>query len=144
MGMDVRNDIEADNAARLERIKPMETQMQPHSPVPPTGNDKIWSILSHLSVLFGVGIVLPLVVYLAMRHESEYVTANAREALNFHLSLLIYVLCCVPLTLILLGIPLLIILGVGSLVLAIIAAVKASDGGTYRYPLTLRLVGSGS
>jgi uncharacterized Tic20 family protein len=31
-------------------------------------------------------------------------------------------------------------IGVASIVLAIIAAVKASDGGCYRYPLTLRLV----
>ena len=33
----------------------------------PRGNDKIWSILSHLSSLMGVGIILPLVVYLAMK-----------------------------------------------------------------------------
>jgi len=34
----------------------------------------------------------------------------------------------------------LIVLGLGSLVLAIIATIKASDGLCYRYPLTLRLV----
>jgi uncharacterized Tic20 family protein len=44
-------------------------------------------MLSHLSALLGVGFVLPLVVYLAMRKESEYVATNAREALNFHISL---------------------------------------------------------
>ena len=106
----------------------------------PKGNEKIWSMLSHLSALLGVGFILPLVVYLAMRQESKYVAENAREALNFHLSVLIYCLCCVPLVFILIGIPLLIIIGVGSLVLAIIATVKASDGHSYRYPLTLRLV----
>jgi uncharacterized Tic20 family protein len=53
---------------------------------------------------------------------------------------LIYSLCCIPLTFLLIGIPLLIVLGLGSLVLAIIATVKASDGLCYRYPLTLRLV----
>src|SRR6266851_8000952 len=102
------------------------------------GNEKIWSMLSHLSTFFGVGLILPLVVYLAVRNESEYVAGNAREALNFHISLLIYGLCCVPLIFILIGIPLLILLGLGSLVFAIIAAVKASDGRCYRYPLTLR------
>ncbi len=108
--------------------------------VPPKGNDKIWSMLSHLSVLFGVGIILPLVVYLAMRRESEYIAANAREALNFHLSLFIYAICCIPLVFILIGVPLIIIISIGSVVLSIIAAVKASDGQCYRYPLTLRLV----
>ena len=106
----------------------------------PKGSDKIWSMLSHLSALLGVGFVLPLVVYLAMRNESEYVAANAREALNFHISVLIYGVCCIPLVFILIGFPLLIVLGLGSLVLAIIATVKASNGLCYRYPLTLRLV----
>lgn len=104
------------------------------------GSDKVWSMLSHLSALMGVGFVLPLVVYLAMRKESEYVAANAREALNFHISVLIYSLCCIPLVFVVVGIPLLIVLGLGSLILAIIATIRAADGGCYRYPLTLRLV----
>lgn len=108
--------------------------------VSPSGNDKIWTMLAHLSVLFGLGIVLPLVVYLAMRQESAYVAANAKEALNFHLSLVIYVVACIPLMFILIGVPLAIAISLGALVLAIVAAVKASDGQIYRYPLTLRLV----
>ena len=72
--------------------------------------------------------------------QTEYVATNAREALNFHITVLIYGLCCIPLVFILIGIPLLIVLGLGSLVLAIIATIKASDGQCYRYPLTLRLV----
>ncbi len=118
----------------------MENLQGPETLATPTGNEKIWSMLSHLSALFGLGIVLPLVVYLAMRKESEYVTANAREALNFHISVYIYCFCCVPLTFVLIGVPLLILIGIGAVVLAIVAAVKASDGLCYRYPLTLRLV----
>jgi hypothetical protein len=97
-------------------------------------------MLSHLSAIIGVGIILPLVVYLAMRHESEYLAQNAKEALNFHISIYIYALCCVPLAFIIIGVPMLILLGIGSLILAIVATVKASDGGCYRYPLNLRLV----
>ncbi len=101
---------------------------------------KIWSMFSHLSALLGIGIILPLVVYLAMRKESEYVAQNAKEALNFHISIYIYALCCLPLVLIFVGIPMLIILGLTSIILAIVATVKASDGGCYHYPLILRLV----
>jgi hypothetical protein len=107
----------------------------------PRGNDKIWALLCHLSSFVGLPFLLPLIVYLAMKGDSAYVAENAREALNFHLSMLIYSLCCVPLIFIFLGIPLLIIIGLASLILAIVAAVKASDGGCYRYPLSLRLVG---
>lgn len=117
----------------------MEVQGQRASQIH-QGSDRIWSMLSHLSALLGVGFLLPLVVYLAMRKESEYVATNAREALNFHISVLIYSVCCIPLVFILIGIPLLVVLGLGSLILAIIATIKAADGQCYRYPLTLRLV----
>jgi uncharacterized Tic20 family protein len=118
----------------------MGTMTLTDAPLAHKGSDKIWSMLSHLSALLGVGFVLPLVVYLAMRRESEYVAANAREALNFHISVLIYGLCCIPLVFVLIGIPMLLVLALGSLVFAIIATIKASDGQCYRYPLTLRLV----
>jgi len=110
------------------------------SPLEPTGNHKIWSMLCHLSGLIGVGFVLPLVVYFAMRRESEYVASNARAALNFHLSVLIYCICCIPLIFVLVGVPLLVIIGLTSFVLSIIAAVKASDGACYHYPLSLPLI----
>jgi len=118
----------------------METTTLTNAPLVREGSDKIWSMLCHLSALLGVGFVLPLVVYLAMRHESEYVATNAREALNFHISVLLYSLCCIPLVFVLIGIPLLFVIAIGALVLAIIATIKASDGRCYRYPLTLRLV----
>jgi hypothetical protein len=118
---------------------------QPAPSAPPAysarGNDKIWSMFCHLSVFLGIGILLvPLVIYLAMKDESEYVAANAREALNFHISLMIYALCCIPLCFIFVGMLLLAILAVSMYILAIIATIKASDGGCYRYPLTLRLI----
>lgn len=120
---------------------PPISSVPPPVPVPPRGNDKLWSILSHLSALIGVGyLVVPLVVYLVMKNESEYVACNAREALNFHISVLIYALCCIPLVFVVIGIPLMMIVGFGSLILSIVAAVKASEGGCYHYPLTIRLV----
>lgn len=103
-------------------------------------NDRLWAVLSHLSSLVGVGFILPLVVYLVMRRESEYVAGNAREALNFHISVLLYGLLCIPLVFVIVGIPLLVLIGLGTLILSIVAAVKASDGGCYRYPLTIRMV----
>jgi hypothetical protein len=118
----------------------METTFQPAALSAPRGNEKIWGILSHLSAFIGMPFLLPLVVYLAMRGDSEYVANNAKEALNFHLSLLIYCLCCIPLIFVAIGIPLLVVIGLASVILAIVAAIKASGGDCYRYPLTLRLV----
>src|SRR5664279_3021215 len=96
----------------------------PPLPTQPSGNQKIWAMLSHLSGLFGVGIILPIVLYLSMRQESAYVARNASAALNFHLSVLIYAICCIPLVFVIIGIPLLIVIGIGSLIFSIIAAVR--------------------
>ncbi len=97
-------------------------------------------VLSHLSALIGVGFVLPFIVWLVKRHDPDPVAAHAAEALYFHLSLLLYTIVLIPLCWVLIGIPLLIVLGLTSIVLAILAAVRASDGVLYRYPLTIRLV----
>ncbi len=109
---------------------------------PPRGNDKIWAIFSHLSTFLGIGFILiPLVVFLAMKDDSAYVRENAREALNFHLSILIYSLCAIPL-IFLFGVGIVLGLALYGLLLvcSIIAAIKASDNACFRYPLTLRLV----
>ena len=50
----------------------METMPLTDAPLTHKGSDKIWSMMSHLSALLGVGIVLPLVVYLAMRFEWRF------------------------------------------------------------------------
>ncbi len=106
----------------------------------PSGSDTIWSVLSHLSWFIGVPFLLPLVVYLVMRRESDYVAANAGAALNFHLSLILYGLCCIPLIFVVVGIPLLIVIGLAMVVLSIIGAFAASRGECYHYPVTIPFV----
>ncbi len=103
----------------------------------PKGSDKIWALLSHLSSFICVPLILPLIVYLAMRDESVYVTNNAREALNFHLSLVLY---SFVLAITVIGLALIWVIWVVCLIFSIIAAIKASEGGCYRYPLTIRFV----
>jgi hypothetical protein len=117
----------------------MENSPPPVAVAAPTGNDKIWAILSHVSLFLSLGLVLPLIVYLAMRGDSPYPAENAREALNFHITLVIYALACGLLSLVGIGLVLLALLGVASLVLAVLAAIRASEGQCYRYPYILRL-----
>jgi uncharacterized Tic20 family protein len=81
-----------------------------------------------------------MIVYLVMRTDSPYTTHHAREALNFHLSLLLYALVCIPLCFILVGIPLLIAIGITGIVCSIVAAIKASNGVYYQYPISIRFV----
>jgi uncharacterized Tic20 family protein len=103
-------------------------------------DDKLWIVLSHLSILLGVGLLLPLIVYLVKKDESPVLGANAKEALNFHISVYLYALICIPLMLVIIGLPLLMMVGIGAVVLSIVAAVRTANGSDYRYPLTIRLV----
>ena len=119
----------------------METPPLPQIP-PPAGqsNDKLLAILCHISIFLGVGFILPLIVYLVKRGESELVAAHAREVLNFHISLVIYGLCCIPLVFFLIGIPIIMGLGLMAIICALVAAIQASEGGFYFYPLTIRFI----
>lgn len=110
------------------------------SAAPLPTSDKALMILCHVSALLGVGFVLPFIVWLVKRHDPDPVAAHAKETLNFHLSYLLYALLCVPLMMIAIGVPLALIVAIAAVVLAIIGAVKASDGVLYRYPLTIRFV----
>ena len=103
-------------------------------------NDRLWIVLSHLSALLGVGIVLPLIIYLVKKDESRAVAYHAKEALNFHISVYIYIIACIPLMFVLIGVPLLFVIVISSFILAIVAAVRGADGVEYRYPLTMRFV----
>jgi uncharacterized protein len=108
--------------------------------VPDQSGDKVLAILCHVSIFLGVAFILPLIVFLVKRAESPYVAAHAKEVLNFHLSLLIYSVCAIPLVLFLVGIPILMALGLMAFICAIIATIKASEGGFYFYPLTIRMI----
>ncbi len=112
----------------------------------PTQDERTWGMIAHLSAfavfLFPLAgnILAPLIVWLARRDTSAFVEAEAKEALNFNISVSLAWVVCGLLTFVLIGIPLGIILFLGWLVLTIVAAVKASEGVGYRYPLTLRLI----
>ncbi|MES2659142.1 MAG: DUF4870 domain-containing protein [Verrucomicrobiota bacterium] len=115
-----------------------ELPAPPVSPV--TSDEKLWIILSHLSLLLGVGFILPLIVYFVKKQDSPVTAEHAKEALNFHITVCLYAIISGFLCLIFIGFAMLALLALASAVLAIVACIKASDGLFYRYPLTIRLI----
>lgn len=119
----------------------------------PERDIRLWSTLCHLSALCGLLIpyvgsaVGPLVVWLLKRHDHPAIDAAGKDALNFQISMLLYSgalwLVGIPLAFIFIGFlffGLAVIVGLVALVLAVIAAVKVSNGGTFRYPFTIRFI----
>ncbi|MGD9420810.1 MAG: DUF4870 domain-containing protein [Verrucomicrobiota bacterium JB025] len=110
--------------------------------------ERNWALLAHVSSLssfIGIpGFVGPLIVWLVKKDEMPFAAAQAKEALNFQISLFVYAIVCFGLILTvigaLIGIPGLFALVVGEIVFTIIASIKAGEGEPYRYPLTFRLI----
>lgn len=98
--------------------------------------------LAMLAHLLGIltGPVGALIIWLIKRDEGGFVENQAKEALNFQITVLLLSLLGGILLLVLIGVFLLMAVAVANLVFSIIGAIKASSGQRYRYPLTLRLV----
>jgi uncharacterized Tic20 family protein len=102
--------------------------------------DTTIAILSHIGGLF-TSWVAPLIIYLIKKDDADKFSAeNAREALNFQITLILWYIVCFVLSFVLIGLFLFWVVALANLVLSIIAAVKASNGITYRYPLTWRII----
>jgi uncharacterized Tic20 family protein len=127
------------------------------APQAPTGapgaNEKQWAVFAHLSALLGgmltsgAGIFLgPLIIWLVKKDTMPFVADQAKEALNFAITVLLAFAALVILTVITFGVgavlsvPLGLVIAIAALVLIIIAAIKANEGIAYRYPIALRLV----
>lgn len=115
----------------------------PYEPVPPVSNtdDKNLAMLTHLSgIIFSV--IVPLIVWLIHKDRADktYLVTEAKEALNFQITVLIGYVICWILTFILIGALLTPLLWLANLIFCIVAAVRVSSDGSYRYPFALRLV----
>ena len=103
------------------------------------------AVVAHLSTFAGLvvpfgSVIGPLAVWLTRRDRDPFIDQAGREALNFGISIAIYGSVLLVAALMLVGIPLLMVGVIAWVVLASLAAVKASQGQAYRYPLTMRFV----
>lgn len=108
-----------------------------------SSNSRNLAMASHLSAFvafFGIpSLVGPLVLWLLNR-DDPFVEAQAKEALNFNISFLLYGVAAAISIILLVGLVALPAVLVTWFVLVIVAAVKAANGEDYRYPFTIRFV----
>ena len=122
-----------------------------------SAEEKQWAMFAHLSALAGgiltsgwagsIGCFIgPLIIWMVKKDTMPFVDDQAKEALNFNISVALVFLALFLLSVMTLGIGLIIaipawiIIGIAWLVFTIIAGIKAHEGVAYRYPLTLRLI----
>jgi len=115
-------------------------------PPPPVTADvpadqRTMALAAHLLGIF-TGFIGALIIWLINKDDAgkSFVTDQAKEALNFQITVAIAMVVCIILTIVVIGAILMPIVGLVSLVFCIIAAVKANNGEAYRYPFALRLI----
>ena len=105
----------------------------------PSKDDCNIAMLAHLLVIF-FGFVPSLVIWLIKKEDSAFVSQEAKEALNFQITLMIGFFIAGALSVILIGIFLFPVLWILDVVFCIMGAVAVSKGQGYRYPFALRLI----
>lgn len=99
----------------------------------------------HLSQFAGytiplAGLILPIVMWMTEKEKSRRIDIHGRIVVNWIISSVIYGILFLILAFFFIGIPLLIILGLLYIIYPIIGAIKAGDGKTWRYPLTINFL----
>jgi uncharacterized Tic20 family protein len=124
----------------------VETGTQISEADKPSKDACTWAMLSHI---FGLGwVIIPavggiigsLIIWQIKKDQHPFVDRHGKESLNFQISMLIYGIAAGLSILICVGTVLLPAVVIADIVFVIIAAIKASQGEEYRYPITIRFV----
>jgi uncharacterized Tic20 family protein len=110
----------------------VNTQLSP-------ADEKLWSTLVHVGGIF-FNFIPALIGYLILKDRGPFVREHTATALNFQLTVLIAYIICYILFFILIGGLLLLAVSIVNIVFCILAAIAASRGQRYVYPLAIRFV----
>ncbi len=102
-------------------------------------------MLMHLSSLAGymvpfLGLALPIVMWVTNKDESPMIDKQGKIILNWIITSTILMVIGVVLTLVLIGIPIVIAVGIAGLVFNIKGAIKADKGEIYQYPMSITFI----
>ena len=143
-----QNSGEQENAQRVHDENVVDGEAEVLSSKVASPEEKNWAMISHIASFAAlipliplIGMVLgPLFVWLFKKEEMPLVAQNGVEALNFNITMFIAYCVAFVLCFILIGIPILFGLIIFHFVVTILAAIKASEGGVYKYPFSIKLI----
>jgi uncharacterized protein len=131
-----------------ETAAPGSTPSDPSAsggPLVPTRDERQWAMLCHVSAMLMYvtaigGLVAPFVIWLLKRDDMPFVADQGKETLNFQITTLLALAASVVLMLVVVGFVLFWALLAFHFVVTIVAAVKVTEGVTYRYPFCWRVI----
>lgn len=103
--------------------------------------DRTLALITHLSGIL-LSFIVPLIIWLTNKDRSDksFLVDQAKEALNFQITVIIGYVISAVLAVILIGGVLGLLVWAANLILCILAGIKANEGVAYRYPFALRLI----
>ncbi|WP_017298351.1 DUF4870 domain-containing protein [Nodosilinea nodulosa] len=107
-----------------------------------SGTRKILSCVSHGSIFFNtlvLSIGVPIVILLVS--NDAVIKESAKEAINFHLNMWVWWIIAGILAWVLIGIPLLVVLGIVNFIMPVFAIFNSltNPNNVFRYPFILRV-----
>ena len=107
----------------------------------PSEDQKTLALITHLSGIV-LGFIVPLIIWLINKDQADkgFINDQAKEALNFQITLLFVYVVGIVLSIILIGALINMVAWVACVVLSIIAGIRAQKGEAYRYPFAIRLI----
>ena len=106
---------------------------------PPTADDRTMALLAHVLGIV-TGFIGPLILWAVKKEQSPFIEDQAKEALNFQLTLLIAWVVAGASTAICIGFLLVPVVLVCAIIFGIMGAMAANKGEAYRYPVNIRFI----
>jgi uncharacterized Tic20 family protein len=97
------------------------------------------ALLCHVGGIL-TGFIVPLIIWVIKKDQSKFVDDHGKEALNFQLTLLIAYFVGGATACFIVGFFIIMAAAVVAIIFGVMAAVAASRGERYRYPLTIRFI----
>jgi uncharacterized Tic20 family protein len=105
----------------------------------PSQDDRNLAMIAHLLGIIS-SFLGALIIWLIKKDESPFVAQEAKEALNFQITLFIAHVIAGALIFVVIGLLLVPLVWVVNIIFSIMGAMSASKGQGYRYPFAIRLI----
>ena len=97
-----------------------------------------WGSFAHLGGV--IGFLPSLIIWLVFKDRGSFTNTEAKEALNFQITLVFAYIISSILVVVFIGAILIWAVWIVGVVFSIIAFLRAKDGNHYRYPFAIRLI----
>ncbi|NOY43408.1 MAG: DUF4870 domain-containing protein [Planctomycetes bacterium] len=102
----------------------------------------MWAMFLHLSVFLGyvvpiAGLLVPIIIWQTKKEDLPILDQHGKNLVNWIISFVLYGAVFVLLAFVVIGVPLLMLLGLLAIIFPIVAGIKANNGEVWKYPLSI-------